>query len=88
MDKSIRVEMPIKQNSLVISKYKTIGALKQRYNNLLFVKYIFLDPKDNKLKGINPKEEIPLVANAYLTVAGDFNEIIELSKELVSSIEG
>ncbi len=86
MDKSIRVEMPIKQNSIVISKYKTIGGLKKKYKNLFFIKYIFLDPKDNKLKGVNPPEEFPLVANAYLTVAGNFDEIIKLSKELTSPV--
>lgn len=86
MDKSIRVEMPIKQNSIVISRYKTIGALKEKYKNLFFVKYIFLDPVDNKLKGVNPPKEIPLVANAYLTVVGDFDEIIQLSEEIVSSV--
>jgi len=85
MSKSIRVEMPISQNSIVISRDKTIGNLKTKYNELLFVKYIFLDPVDNKLKGVNPPDEIPLVANAYLTVAGNFDDIIKLSKELVSS---
>lgn len=86
MDKAIRVEMPIKQNSIVISKYKTIGALEEKYKTLLFVKYIFLDPQDNKLKGVNPPKEIPLVANAYLTVVGNFDDIISLSEEIVSSV--
>ena len=85
MSETIRVEMPIKQNSIVISKYKTIGGLKKIYKNLFFVKYIYLDPQDNKLKGVNPPNEIPLVDNAYLTVMGNFDDIIELSKELVSS---
>ena len=85
MNETIRVEMPIKQNSIVITKYKTIGNLRTKYSELLFVKYIFLDPVDNKLKGVNPPNEIPLVANAYLTVAGNFDDIIKLSKELVSS---
>lgn len=85
MSNTIRVEMPIIQNSIVISKYKTIGGLKEVYKNLFIVKYIYLDPQDNKLKGINPPNEIPLVNDAYITVMGNFKDIIELSKELVNS---
>ncbi|MBA7628323.1 hypothetical protein ES703_35802 [subsurface metagenome] len=85
MNNTVRVEMPIKQNSIVISKYKTIGGLKEVYKNLFVVKYIYLDPQDNKLKGVNPHDEIPLVDDAYLTVMGNFGDIIELSKELVTS---
>jgi hypothetical protein len=82
---SIRVEMPINQNSIVISKYKTIGKLKEAYKDIFFVKYIFKDPSDNKLKGVNPPDNIPLVSNAYLTVMGDMQKIIKLSEEIVTS---
>jgi len=85
MSESNRVEMPIPQNSSVISNHKTIGSLKNKYSKLFFVKYIFLDPVDNKLKGVNPPDETPLVANAYLTVMGNFDDIIKLSEEVVSS---
>lgn len=79
--------MPIKSNSIVIKRYKTLGNLRKEHKELFFVKYIFLDPKDNKLKGINPPDECPLVPNAYLTVSGDFDNVIKLSEELVLSSE-
>jgi len=80
---SIRVEMPIKRDSKVLLNFKTIGDLKREFSNLRFCKYIFLDPVDNLLKGSNPPDELPLVANAYITVAGEMEEIIRFSKELM-----
>jgi len=80
--KNVRVEMPIPENSKILAHFKTIGDLKKRFNQLMFVKYIYLDPIDNQLKGANPPNELPLVANAYITVAGEYNRIIEFSKQL------
>jgi len=87
MTNPIRVEMPIRNDSIVIKKYKTLGNLREKHKELFFVKYIFLDPKDNKLKGVNPLDECPLVPDAYLTVSGNFDDVIKLSEELVISSE-
>ena len=71
-----------------IIDYSPVDGL-ERLKKVLIRKYqtenIFLDPKDNKLKGVNPPENSPLVANAYLTVTGNFDEIINLSKEITSA---
>jgi len=69
-----RVEFPISSEKLV-SKYRTMGDLKKAYPKLKFVKYIYIDPNDNKLKGTNPPDEVPLVNGAYLTVMGTFKDI-------------
>ena len=76
MSSSIRVELPISPSSRVMSECKTIGDLKKAYNTLHFVKYIYLDPTDNKLKGINPPDDVPVVPGAYITVIGDIDDII------------
>lgn len=76
----IRVEFQIAQNAKLISVCRTVGELKKKYKSLEFVKYIYRDPVDDKLKGINPPSDVPLVAKAYLTVAGDLKTIIELTK--------
>ena len=81
---TIRVEMPIQDKSPVLSRFRTIGDLKKEFSNLKFCKYIFLDPKDEQIKGANPPNELPLVPNAYITVIGEFGEVIKFSKELVS----
>ena len=82
MGASIKVELPIPNNSKFLSKYKSIGDLKSNYKGLLFVKYIYLDPEDNKLKGANPPDFLPLVPNAYLTIAGSIDDIIQFSSDL------
>lgn len=80
--KNIRVEMPIHRDSKVLINFKTIGDLKKEFKDLRFCKYIFLDPSDNQLKGANPPDNLPLVPNAYITVAGEFSEVIRFSREL------
>lgn len=80
MTESIKVELPILANCKLLSKYKTIGELKGIFQ-LKFIKYIFLDPKDGIYKGRNPSDELPLVEDASITVAGDINEIIKFSEE-------
>lgn len=76
----VRVEFKIVPNSKLLSQFKTIGDLKKKYNSLEFVKYIYIDPADNKLKGVNPPKETPLVANSYITISGDLKAITEFSK--------
>lgn len=85
MENSTRVEMPILSSSRLLSTHKTIGDLKRTYPNLLFVKYIYKDPEDGKLKGANPIDKLPLVADSYITVAGMFDDIINFSNDLVKS---
>jgi len=84
MESGIRVEIPLKAPSILFDRYKTIGELKEPYPNLSFVKYIYLDPIDNKLKGANPPNELPLVENAYLTIVGTFGDVIKFVKDATS----
>ena len=79
MNLPIRVEFPISDSSKIIreSKLKTIGDLRKKYSDLRFVKYIYLDPKDNKLKGDNPPDNLPVVSDSYITIAGEAKDIIE-----------
>lgn len=86
MGLAIRAEMPIPVSSKIL-EYKTIGNLQKKYPNLHFTKYIFVDPADNKLKAVNPPSELPLVADAFITLAGDIKDIKEFSKELVELTE-
>lgn len=76
----MRVELQIAQNSELVNAYQTIGDLKQAFPDLQFVKYIYLDPKDKKLKGINPPNQTPIVSEAYITVAGNLEDIIKFAK--------
>lgn len=77
----LRVEMPLRESSKLFSSCKTIGDLEKKYSKLNFVKYIYLDPKDNKLKGTNPPSSIPLIPNSYITVMGEIDEVIKFTKE-------
>lgn len=81
---NIRVEMPIGEKSKIFSSYKTIGDLKKKYPKLFFVKYIYVDPIDNRMKGTNPPNDTPIVAGAYITVAGELNDIINFARDAVN----
>ena len=81
MDSSIRVELPIANPSNVLSECKTMADLRGRYPTLHFAKYIYLDPADNKLKGANPPNDLPVVADAYITVIGNIDEIIRFATD-------
>lgn len=81
MEDIIRVELPLKSPSAILSNYKTIGELKENFPNIKFVKYIYVDPLDKKLKGANPPNELPLVEDAYITVAGSYDDVIEFMKK-------
>ncbi len=85
MEDSTKVEMPILSSSKLLSIHNTIGDLKKTYPNLLFVKYIYKDPEDGKIKGANPIDTLPLVKDSYITVAGMFDDIINFSNDLVES---
>ena len=54
------------------------------YPKLRFVKYIYLDPSDNKLKGVNPPGITPLVKNSYITFVGEYGEVIRFVTDLSS----
>lgn len=75
-----RVEFPISDKSNLFSRYKTMGDLKGKYPNIKFVKYIYVDPIDKMLKCENPPDDLPIVANAYLTITG---ETIDIMKFLI-----
>ncbi len=81
MDNNIRVELPLRTPSKLLSKCKTIGDLQSLYPNLHIVKYIYLDPQDNKLKGVNPPDNLPLVENSYITIVGDYDEVIKFTTD-------
>jgi len=83
MDDSIRVEMPLRVPSKILSSYKNIGELKAAYPNLRIHKYIYLDPTDNKLKGTNPPDDLPLVEDAYITFVGPYKDVIKFSEDAV-----
>ena len=78
-----RVEIPLKAPSKIFSKFRVIGDLIKNYPNLKFVKYIFLDPLDNKMKASNPKNDLPLVENAYITFIGEDKDIIKFTNDAV-----
>lgn len=75
MSDNISLEMPLRSSCTVLSKFKTIGDLRKNYPRLKIMKYIYLDPSDGKLKGVQPPDEIPLVENAYITVNGPLDKI-------------
>ena len=56
MDDMMRVELPLRAPSKILSSCKTIGELTSAYPKIRIHKYIYLDPKDNKLKGANPQK--------------------------------
>ena len=85
MENSTRVELPILESSKILLKHHTIGDLQKTYSNLLFVKYIYKDPEDGKLKGANPLGKLPLVANSFITIAGKFDDILVFTNDLVDS---
>lgn len=74
------VEFQIVPGAKILSKAKTLGDLRHQYPKIEFVKYIYVDPEDGLLKGVNPSDDIPLVKKANLTIAGNLNSIIKLSK--------
>jgi hypothetical protein len=75
----MKVEMPLRSGSSILSRYKTIGDLKSKYPKLEFVKYIFTDPKTGMIRGVNPPNEIPLVPNSYITLIGEDDEVIKFA---------
>lgn len=77
----IRFEFQIAPKAKILSKVKTIGELKERFNKLKIVKYVYIDPVDKSLKGVNPPSDVPLVENAYITVIGTISDIKALTKE-------
>lgn len=81
MNEIARVELPISASSKIITRYKTMGDLHKNYPKLQFVKYIYLDPADNKLKGVNPPPNIPVIAGSYITVAGQLKDIIKFAED-------
>ncbi len=83
-EQPVRVELQIPEGSKLLKTTKTIGQLKEKYPKLEFVKYIYIDPTDGMLKGVNPSGNIPLVAKSNITVAGNLSEIIKFSKIAVS----
>jgi len=81
MDNNIRVELPLRNPSKLLSKCKTIGDLKSLYPNLHIIKYIYVDPEDNKLKGVNPLDNVPLVEDSYITIVGSYDEVIKFTTD-------
>ena|GEM_PF-2246173 len=78
----VRVELPIRAPSRILSDFRTIGELKKAFPSLDFVKYIYRDPKDQQLKGANPPDNLPIVENAYITVSGNIGDIVSFTKEV------
>lgn len=87
MISAISMEAPVPENSRLLSEFSTMGELKKKYDKLQFVKYIYLDPKDNLLKGVNPPSEVPLVPGAYITVAGSVDDIELFLRDLTATSE-
>lgn len=81
MPDTIRVELPLRAPSKILNSFKTIGDLNKEYSPLLFVKYIYVDPQDRKMKGANPHNELPLVENAYITVVGSYEDVIKFTTD-------
>ena len=81
---TIRVELPLEARSNLLSKYQTVGQLRCGFPKLNFVKYIYTDPIDKKIKGANPPDNLSIVANAYITIMGEMKEVIKFTNEAVS----
>jgi len=84
MDKIIRVELPLRSPSKILNQFRTIGEMAIAFPAIKFLKYIFVDPVDNLLKGANPLDNMPVVVNAYITVSGDIDEVIKFTKVATS----
>jgi hypothetical protein len=80
VDEITKVELPLRAPSKLLNLYSTIGELKRAYPDLQVVKYIYRDPLDGALKGANPPDGLPLVANSYITVAGFLSKIIKFAE--------
>ncbi len=85
MTEIIRVELPLRSPSELLDNFKTIGDLKNAFPDLNFVKYIYIDPTDKKMKGANPPDSLPLVADAYITVTGDVDDVIKFTEKATRS---
>lgn len=81
MQDSIRVEMPLRSPSRILTKFKTIGEVRKAYPNIKIHKYIYVDPSDNKLKAANPSDDLPIVENSYITFVGTYDDVIQFSKD-------
>ena len=79
MSDNISLEMPLRETCNILSNCKTIGDLREKYPSLRFVKYMYVDPVDNKLKGTNPPKELPLVKDSYITVNGPMNDVYKFT---------
>lgn len=75
------VELPIQARSKVLLNFDNIGQLRAAYRSLDILKYVYLDPKDGKLKATNPPNDIPVVENAYITIQGDSEELKPFIKD-------
>lgn len=75
MSDNISLEMPLRESCEILSKFHTIGELRNAYPSLRFVKYMYIDPKDGKLKGTNPPNELPLVKDSYIMINGPMKEV-------------
>jgi hypothetical protein len=76
----VRVEFQIAPNAELLKKFKVMGELKKEYPQLKVVKYTYIDPEDDMIKGVNPADNIPIVPKAYITVTGPFSDIKSLAK--------
>ena len=85
MDESIRVELPLGKKAKLFSTCKSIGDLKKMFPKIQVLKYIYVDPVDNKLKGANPPDELPLVEGAYISIIGSYDDVIEFMQEATTN---
>jgi len=85
MQANIRVDLQLLASSHLLSAYSTIGDLREHYPDLSFVKYIYLDPSEKKLKGKNPDSGLPLVADSHLTVTGQIDKIEQFVADATES---
>lgn len=80
MAENLKVELPICADCKLLSTHNTIGEIKSSFN-LRVIKYTFFDPLDSKYKARNPLDDLQLVPDALIVVAGEIDEIIKFSEE-------
>ena len=75
MSEIISLGIPLGSGSELLSKFKVIGDIRNKFPDLKIIRYTYTDPTDGILKTANPLDNLPLVSNGYIIVSGAMGTI-------------
>jgi hypothetical protein len=75
MSEIISLGIPLGVGSELLSKFKVIGDIRNKFPDLKIIRYTYKDPTDGILKTANPLDNLPIVGNGYIIVSGDMDTI-------------